>query len=56
MNKNKTDKNSLNAEHKSDQSGPGKNKEFKEKKPVVNDPVKNDPTCIDKPPLIISKL
>jgi hypothetical protein len=53
---NKHDKGSQNAEHKSGQSAPEKNKEFPGKKPDANDPKKNDPTINDKPPLIISKL
>lgn len=56
MNKNQTEKISQHVEGKSDQSTPKKIKEFPEKKPDENDPVKNDPTRIDKPPLIISKL
>lgn len=55
MKKNKIDQSSQNSDNKSNQPTQEKNKDLQKKKPGI-DPVKNDPTRNDKPPLIISKL
>jgi hypothetical protein len=40
----------------SNQSAPENKNEFRENEPGINEPEKNDPTRIEKLPLIISKL